>query len=89
VYLRYTFITKTTPPGHLPQFPTCGEDGTGVGEEFLLEELEGGVGRLARDGGEDGMREGECRSSRGAHDTAVWLCGDTEERQLSTTEEEL
>jgi hypothetical protein len=39
----------------------CGEDGTRVGEEFLLEELKGGVGWLARDGGEDMMREGECR----------------------------
>jgi hypothetical protein len=67
----------------------CGEDGTGVGEEFLLEELEGGVGRLARDGGEDRMREGECRSGRVAHDTAVWLCGNTEEMQLLTMEEEL
>jgi hypothetical protein len=67
----------------------CGEDGAGVGEEFLLEELEGGVGRLARDGGEDGMREGKGRSGRGAHDTAVWLCGDMEEMQLSTMEEEL
>jgi hypothetical protein len=47
--------------------------------------LEGGVGRFARDGGEDGMRERECRSGRGAHGMAVWLCGDTEEMQLTTT----
>jgi hypothetical protein len=64
---------------------TCGEDGAGVGEEFLLEELKGGVGRFARDWGEDGMREGKCRSGRGAHTMVVWLFGDTGEKQLSTT----
>jgi hypothetical protein len=26
---------------------TCGEDGMGIGKEFLLEELKGGVGQLA------------------------------------------
>jgi hypothetical protein len=57
----------------------------GIGEEFLLEELEGGVGRLTQDGGEDGMREGECMSGRGAHFFLLWPFGDTEEMQLLMT----